>query len=265
MLVDTHAHLNFSDFQNDIDSIIKNSIKNNVKEIICVGSNLADSVEAITIAKKYPGIVYAAIGIHPQQTDPENNDSLVKQIEKLNKLALDKAVMAIGECGLDSSEAPVPEKNRSLEEQLFLFEKQIELAIKLDKPIIIHSRKTFEETFNLLQKYFISSKGKLKGVFHCYSAGKSETKKVEAINFYFGLDGNLTYDSGLQNITKIMPLEKIVLETDCPFLTPVPYRGLRNEPQNVRIVAKFLARAKGVTLEKVAQITTQNAQNLFKI
>jgi len=265
MLIDTHAHLNFSDYEKDLNEVIKKSLNQEVSKIICASSNLDDCVKAIAIAKKYPDVVYAAVGIHPQQTDPENNDSLVKQIEKLNKLAVNKEVVAIGECGLDSSEAPPLEKNRSLKDQFFLFEKQIELALRLEKPIIIHSRKTFNETFNLLQKYFLSSKGKLKGVFHCYSAGKSEVKKVEAINFYFGLNGNLTYDLGLQNIVKIMPLEKIILETDCPFLTPVPYRGLRNEPQNVKIIAKFLARAKEVTLKEVAQVTTQNAQNLFKI
>ncbi len=265
MLIDTHAHLNFSDYEEDLDQVIEKALNQGISKIICASSNLNDGAKAINIAKRYPGIVYAAVGIHPQQTDPENNDSLEKQIEKLNKLAINVEAVAIGECGLDFSEAPSPEKNRSLENQLFLFEKQIELALKLNKPIIVHSRKTFNETFNLLQKYFISSKGKLKGVFHCYSAGKSEIKKVEAINFYFGLDGNLTYDLGLQNIIKIIPLERIILETDCPFLTPAPYRGLRNEPQNVKIIAKFLARAKEVTLKEVTQITTQNAQNLFKI
>lgn len=265
MLIDTHAHLNFADYKKDLDEVIKKSLSQGVKKIICVSSNLSDSVKAITIAKKYPDVIFAAVGLHPQQTDPKNKDSLEKQIKELNKLALNKEVIAIGECGLDFSKAPPLEKNRSFKKQFFLFEKQIDLALRLNKPLIIHSRKAFNETFKVLEKHFFDSKGKLKGVFHCYSAGKSEIKKVETINFYFGLDGNLTYDSGLENISKIIPLEKIILETDSPFLTPIPNRGLRNEPQNVKIIAKFLARAKKETFQKVAQTTTQNAQNLFKI
>lgn len=275
MLIDTHAHLNFPDFENDLSQVINNSIKNGVGKIICASANLAHSTKAIEIAKKYPGIVYASVGIHPQQTDPENDDSSINQIKKLGKLATQQEVVAIGECGLDSSKAPAPEKTRGFKKQLFLFEKQINLALKLGLPLIVHSRQTFNETFEVLQKYFLSSGRKLRGVFHCYSSGKSEVKKVEAINFYFGLDGNLTYDLGLQNVAKIIPLEKIVLETDSPFLAPIPYRGLRNEaeqayswrnePKNVKIIAELLANIKGVSLQEIIQKTTKNAQDLFKI
>jgi len=272
-LIDTHAHLNFPDYKNDLDKVIDRSVKNGVTKIICVSSNIADSVKAIEIAKKYPSTIYAAVGIHPHQTDFQEKLSLKEQIEQLKKLAKNSEVIAIGECGIDFSPAPPKEKDRSEKEQIFLFEKQIELALDLNLPILVHSRKAFDEVLFILKRYLNSSKGKLAGVFHCYSGGKSDIKKVEEIGFYFGLDGNLTYDSGLQNVTKLIPLEKILLETDCPFLSPEPYRGLRNEaysasfwrnePKNVKIIAEFLAKLKGLTLNQLAKIVTKNTHATF--
>lgn len=253
MFIDTHAHLNLPNYDKDLDEVIKRAAENGVAKIICVSSNVTDSQKAIEIAKKYLGIVYAAVGIHPQQTDPENKTSLAVQLAQLVKLAESESVVAIGECGLDYSEAPRPD-------QVFLFEKQIETAKKFNLPVIVHSRKTFDETLAVLKKW-----QPLNGVFHCYSGGKNDIKKVEEIGFYLGLDGNLTYDLGLQNVVKEMPLEKILLETDCPFLSPEPYRGLRNEPKNVKIIAEFLAKLKGISSEKIAQITTKNAQKLFNL
>lgn len=272
MLIDTHAHLNFPAFAEatagkpDLDEVIKRSVKNGVTKIICVSSNLKDSQKAIELSEKYPQIIYPAIGIHPHQTDPKNKDSVDKQIKQLKKLAENERVIAIGECGLDFSQADSEsENNRSAKDQEFLFRQQIEMALTLDLPVLVHSRQAFPQVMALLKEYFQNSNGRLKGVFHCYSAGKKEIKQVESIGFFFGLDGNLTYDLGLQNVVKEIPLEKIVLETDCPFLTPEPYRGLRNEPGNVKINAEFLAKLKGVSFKKVARQTTQNAQNLINL
>jgi len=265
-LIDTHAHLNFPDYKKDLDQVIKRSLENVVGKIICVSSNLADSFKAIEIAKKYPHIIYAAVGIHPHQTDPENKDSLKEQIKKLKTLVKKEKVVAIGECGLDFSQAdPELEKNRTSKDQEDLFRWQIEMALEFNLPVLVHSRKAFPQVMTLLREYFQSSDGHLRGIFHCYSAGKKEIKQVEEIGFFFGLDGNLTYDLGLQNVAKEIPLEKIVLETDCPFLSPEPYRGLRNETGNVKINAEFLSKLKSISLDKVAQETTQNAQKLFKI
>jgi len=150
-------------------------------------------------------------------------------------------------------------------EQVFLFEKQIELALNLNLPVLVHSRKAFDEVFSILKRFFNFSKSNLTGVFHCYSGSKTDIKKVEEIGFYFGLDGNLTYNVGLQNVVKLIPLEKTLIETDCPFLAPEPFRGLRNEPKNVKIVAEFIGELKQISFSKVAQTTTQNAKNLFKI
>jgi TatD DNase family protein len=166
---------------------------------------------------------------------------------------------------LDFSPAPPTEKDRRKKEQIFLFKKQIEIACQLNLPLIIHSRQARQEVVEMLVYDTRVLNSPLRGVFHCYSGGKNDIKKVEEIGFYFGVDGNLTYDLGLQNVGKLIPLEKILLETDCPFLSPQPYRGLRNEPKNVKLIAEFLAKLKEVSFEKIAQITTQNTKVLFKI
>ncbi len=260
MLIDTHCHLNFPDYDQDLDQVLSGALKNGVTKIICVSSNLADSKKAVDIASKYPRFVYAAVGIHPHQTDPENEETEEKQIQELEKLALEKEVVAIGECGLDYSEAPPREKNRSQEKQLFLFQEQIKLAKKLKLPLLVHSRKAFADIIEILEKDH-----DLCGVFHCYSAGKSGIEKVRELDFYFGLDGNLTYDPGLQKVISLIPLEKILLETDAPFLSPVPYRGQRNEPKNVKIISEYLAKIKNTSQEEVEKITSHNSKLLFNI
>lgn len=261
MLVDTHAHLNFSDYQKDLDQVIRRSLKNGVTKIICVSSNTDDSKKAIEISQKYPEVISPAVGIHPQQTDPKATLSLQKQIKILRKLAKNKEVIAIGECGLDYSPAPPGEKDRSKKEQSFLFKEQLKLARKLKLPVLVHSRKAFPDTVEILNQF---SPG-LKGVFHCYSAGKKGVDRVNQLGFFFGVNGNLTYDQGLQNVFKEIPLEKILLETDCPFLAPEPFRGSRSEPAHIRIIVEHLAKIKNVDLEKVAKTTTENVQKLFKI
>lgn len=263
MLIDTHAHLNFPDYKRDLDEVINRSVRNGVTKIICVSSNIGDSQKAIEIAQKYPGVVYAAVGIHPQKTDLANNDSPKEQIKKLAKSAKQKEVVAIGECGLDYSSIPPGEAERSKEEQFSLFKSQLELAQKLKLPVIIHSRKALNDVFSIINQQLAISN--LCGVFHCYSGGKSDIKRVKELGFYFGVDGNLTYDAGLQNVVREIAIEKVVLETDAPFLSPEPFRGLRNTPENVKIIAEFLAKLKGENLERVVQVTTQNAKRLFNI
>jgi len=260
MLIDTHAHLNFPDYEKEEEKIISRAIKAGVKKIICVSSNLDDSQGAITIARKYLGVVFAAVGIHPQQTDPENQNSPEKQLEKLKVLACQKEVVAIGECGLDFSPTPPGEKERPKDIQQTLFEGQIKIAQKLNLPILVHSREAFSQTIEILEKF-----KNLRGIFHCYSGGKKGIIKVEELGFFFGIAGNLTYDEGLQNVFRQIPLEKIVLETDCPFLTPLPFRGQKNEPSYLKYTAEKLAKIKNISSSWLAKTTTKAAQNLFKI
>ena len=177
-------------------------------------------------------------------------------------MARNKGIVAIGECGLDYSPAPPNEKDRSKKEQMFLFKKQIELALKAKLPINVHSRKASSDTLKILNKY---AKRGLRGVWHCYSGGKKRISQVDKSAFYFGVDGNLTYDVGLQNVFKQIPIEKILLETDCPFLAPEPHRGSHNEPAHIKIIAEYLAKIKGVSFEEIAKITTETAHKLFKL
>jgi len=257
-MIDVHAHLNFKDYQKDLNQVIKKSVAAGVTKIICVSSNIADSKRAIKIARQYPNIVFPAVGIHPQQTDPNNKTPLKEQIAELKKLAFQKQVVAIAECGLDYSPAPPGEKDRSKKDQYYLFEAQLQIAKDLRLPVQIHSRKTYPDTLTVLQNH-----PGLTGAWHCYSEGKKGIDPISNLGFYFGVDGNLTYDQGLQNVFAKIPLEKILLETDAPFLTPEPHRGERNEPAYLTYLAKKLAEMKKTSLKKIDKVTTENTKNLF--
>lgn len=262
MLVDTHAHLDPNDYQN-IDDIVKRSLGVGVKKIICVSSNVKDSIGSIEIAAKYKGIVFAAIGIYPQCTDPENKDDIQVQLERLEGLILEnkELVVAIGECGLDFTDVLESERIRSIEEQEILFRGQIELSKKYDLPILLH--------FNKAHDYFLDKYQdlkNLKGLFHCYVGGKKRLKRfLEFEGFAFGVTGLLTYDEGLALTIKEVPLERLVLETDSPFLAPVPFRGEKNEPSYIPLIARKLAEIKGVDGEEVARQTTENVGKIFGI
>lgn len=259
---DSHAHLNFPAFEETLESVLKNAKEKRVFKIICASSNIADSKKAIALAKKYPKTIFASIGIHPQQTDPKNNQSLENQIKELEKLAENKQVIAIGECGLDYSPSPPGEKDRSKKDQAFLFSQQVKLAKKFNLPLIIHCRKAFKDFIEILEKEDLPSK---RGVFHCYAAGKKQIEKVIALGFYFGLTGNITYDEGLQNVFSLIPLEKIILETDSPYLSPTPYREKTNEPANVSVIAEFLAKLKNKPIKEISKQTEKSVEKLFNI
>lgn len=279
MLIDTHAHLNFKDYI-DLDDVIKRSLDVGVKKIICVSSNITDSIRAVEIAKKYPNIVFAAVGIHPQCTDPQNPDNLGLQLEKLDKLISENQdiVISIGECGLDYTEVGEGERKRKESEQEKLFVRQINLALKYDLPIIIHCNKAQEKLLEILnqnqlqvgedrnKKINLKIGNILKGVFHFYSGGKKRLKLFLPFeNFMFGVDGPVTYDEGLQQVVKEIPLNRLVLETDCPFLAPLPHRSERNEPAYIPLIAQKVAELKGDSLEEVARQTTENVAKIFNI
>ncbi|MBL7078556.1 TatD family hydrolase [Candidatus Shapirobacteria bacterium] len=257
-MIDIHAHLNFQDYREDLEQIINRAVKAGVSQIICVSSNIADSKKAIKIACQYPNIVFAGVGIHPQQTDSKNKTSLKEQIEELKLLASQKEVACIAECGLDYSPAPPEELDRPKKDQYYLLEAQLQIAKNLNLPAQIHSRKAYPDTLAILQNH-----PSLAGVWHCYSEGKKGIEEIIKLGFYFGVDGNLTYDSGLQNVFSLIPLEKILLETDAPFLTPEPHRGERNEPSFLPFIAKTLGKIKKKNLKEIDRITTQNGRILF--
>ncbi|MFA7675802.1 MAG: TatD family hydrolase [Candidatus Shapirobacteria bacterium] len=238
-MIDTHAHL---DTLCDIDR--------GVDKIILAASSMKDSKNNLILGEKYPEKLLASLGIHPM----ENQDSPA-ELEKLVDENY-KKIVAIGECGLDFS------SDFDKEKQIIVFKKQVELAQKYKLPLIIHARKAVDETVEILKEY-----KNLSGVFHCYAGGNKRIKKIIDLgeNWYFGIDGNLTYEDGLVEIVKNIPKDRLILETDCPYLTPVPFRGEINSPKNVEYVYKKVAEIWGMSFEETEKIIDANAKILFSI
>ncbi|MBU2592089.1 MAG: TatD family hydrolase [Patescibacteria group bacterium] len=281
-MFDTHAHLNFPQLLSRIDELIRESKKAGLTGIIIASSNLEDSKKAVELAGKYQGFLWVSIGIHPQKTDPENTDSVKNQLSQLEQLLHPRGVVgttprgchtlvvAIGETGLDFSLPPPGEEQRGKKEQEELFLGQIKLALKYDLPLVIHSREASDEIFKIL---FNFENWKLKigslprGVFHCYSGGKKRIQKVLNLpgEWYFGVDGNLTYDLGLQNVVKLIPKDRLLLETDAPFLPPEPYRGQMNTPAYLPLIAEKMAEVWQIDVGEVIEKTVENTKRLFGI
>ncbi|MCL4354948.1 TatD family hydrolase [Patescibacteria group bacterium] len=263
-MVDAHCHLNFHAYKHDVDEVIERAKKDKI-EIINVGTTLSSSITAIELAKKYPGL-YATVGIHPHHADK------LEEVweEKVEKLAKHPKVIAIGETGIDYFHY---ESNGVTEHNLQkkLFAKQINIAHKLDLPLMVHNRQAGKDILEVLNE----NRSLLKnppGLFHCFSGDIEFLKKVLDLGFYIGFDGNITYPgiakgetTSLADLVKHTPIDRIMTETDSPFLTPIPYRGSRNEPSYVIIVAEFIAKIKGLTKEEVIEKTTSNAHTVFRL
>lgn len=253
-MIDTHAHIENTLCDIDMEEVSK---------IVLAASNLTNSETNIEIAKKNKNI-YPACGIHPQDTSPELDLSIGKQLNLLEELVKSNInlITAIGECGLDLSPAPIGERERGLSEQVELFIGQIEIAQKYDLPVIIHARKAVDETIEILRKYL-----KVRGVFHCYAGGKKRVKKVLDLGpgWFFGLDGNITYEEGLVEVIRIIPVDRLVLETDSPFLTPVPFRGQTNEPKYIKYIYEKVAEVWGKNFKETENIIDENVAKLFKL
>ena len=234
-MIDTHAHL---------DEILCDT-KGEVDKVILASSDFESAQKNTKLAGKHD-FLYPAIGIHPQ--------SPVEGIDKLENL-IDKNIVAIGECGLDYSE-----ENYDKETQLVVFKKQIELAQKHKLPLIIHARKAVDEVIEVLKEY-----KNITGVFHCYAGGVKRIKKVVDLNFYFGIDGNLTYEDGLVSVVKNIPKDRLVLETDCPYLTPIPFRGKENKPAYIKFIYEKIAKIWEMSFKETEKIIDGNAERLFKI
>ena len=249
-MIDTHAHINDRFGKVEIPTI----------PVVLAASSVEESETNINLAKKYANL-YASVGIHPQQTDPENKKSIEQQLDQLDKLIEKnrKFVVAGGECGLDFSPAPEGEKDRSKKEQERLFRGQICLSLKYKLPLIIHARKAVDEVIDILSTY------KAFGVFHCYTGGKKRVSKILHLpkKWYFGIDGNLTYEEGLEEVVKNIPKDKLILETDSPYLTPVPFRGEENKPEYVEYVYKKVAEVWQMSFMEVEKIIDKNGKNLF--
>jgi TatD DNase family protein len=252
MLIDSHAHLEMKEFDCDREEMIKRAGQAGVNFVITVGTNLALSRKAVELAEKHKNI-YATVGIHPH--DVVNTDN--KTFDNFRELAHGKKVVAYGEIGLDFFRNISPQ-----EKQIDLFGRQLELAKELQLPVIIHDRDAHEQTLKM-----VKASGLRRGVFHCFSGDYNMARQCIDLGFYISVSGLVTFNKAktIQDVARRVPLSSLLLETDAPYLTPIPHRGKRNEPSFIIHTAKKVAELKGLSLEEVAQATTQNAKKLFPI
>jgi len=253
MFIDTHAHLDFDRFDEDRDEVIQAAYDAGVKRIVNIGADMESSRNSVNLAKKYD-FIYAAVGVHPhdvKEISPEDYD-------ELKELAQNDKVVAIGEIGLDYYYDNSPRG-----EQQEAFKIQLQLAKELNLPVVIHSRDAKEDTLAILEEH---AKG-LEGIVHCYAYDLATAKRVIDMGFYLAFGGVITFNNAkdLRAVVKEIALDKILIETDAPYLTPAPHRGKRNESKFVIHVAKKIAEIKGIDVAEVAEKTTENAKNLLGI
>ena len=249
-MIDTHSHINTKEFDSKIETIINNAKNNGVETIFAIGMDYETSIRAVELANKYHNI-YATVGIHPGYVNDSDHNTL-------NNLYDNDKVVAVGEIGLDYY---WQDDNRLLQEKIF--EEQVNKAIKLNLPVIIHTRNSFDETYEIVKKY----KGQLNGVFHCFSSSLEDAIKAIDLGFYIGVDGPITFTKNepIRTIVEQIDLKHILIETDSPYLSPVPFRGKKNEPANVLYVARKIAEIKNISIEEVIKQTSNNAIDLFKL
>ncbi|HEY6974368.1 MAG TPA: TatD family hydrolase [Nitrospiraceae bacterium] len=258
MLIDTHTHLDDARYDSDREAMIARARDAGVEAFVTIGCDLATSRTAIALADRYP-FVFASIGVHPHE---------VKHIgdmwyDEFRRLAMHEKVVAYGEIGLDyhyNHSSPKDQRNR--------FREQVALARELKLPVIIHTREAQKDTIAILKEEKASDVG---GVFHCFSGDAWLAKDALDLGFYLSFSGVLTFQNAamLRDIAKTVPLDRLLIETDCPYLTPVPHRGKRNEPAYVSLVARQLAQIFSsdptLSTDTIGRITTENAKRLFKI
>lgn len=250
-IIDTHTHIYDKQFSEDFDRVMFD-IKEQMEGIVSIGFDLESSLKSIELSHKYD-FVYAVIGVHPVDIKKYNED-----VEKtLEKLALTESkVVAIGEIGLDYHWMEDPK-----DVQAEGFRKQMALAERVKKPVVIHTREALQDTLDILSEF-----PNVGGILHCYP-GSYEAAKPFLDRYYLGIGGTLTFKNNkkTKELVEILDLDKIVIETDCPYLTPVPFRGKRNEPIYTQYVAEEIAKIKGIEIEKVIEITTENAKKIYNI
>ena len=248
-IIDTHTHIYDKQFEDDFDDVMKR-IEDELEGIMSIGFDLESSLKSIELANRY-SFVNAVIGVHPVDIK-KYNDKVEKELERL--ALTEKKVVAIGEIGLDYHWMEDPK-----DVQIAGFRKQMELAERVKKPVVIHTREALQDTLDVLKDY-----KNVGGILHCYP-GSLEAAKPFLDRYYLGIGGTLTFKNNkkTKELVKNLPLEKIVLETDCPYLTPVPFRGKRNEPVYTKYVAEEVARIKEISVKEVIKVTTENAKKIY--
>jgi TatD DNase family protein len=254
IFTDTHCHIQFTDYPLDTEEVIKNAHLVGVERLLAVGCTLEDSQAAVELAAKHQDI-WAAIGLHPHEA--QNYVKNPKALAEFKSLASKPKVVAIGECGLDYYYNHSPKANQ---QQLLRF--QLQLAQEYKLPLIFHIRDAFEDFWPIFDEY-----SHLRGVVHSFTATKAELDQVLSRGLYVGLNGIMTFSKSIDQLAaaKALPLDKLLLETDAPFLTPSPFRGTICQPKHLRVTAEFLSRLRNESLEELAAATTRNAAQLFNL
>jgi TatD DNase family protein len=279
MYIDTHAHVNFNNFKDDADEVIRRSLANDTWMIL-VGAEYKTSKRALEYANKYERGVYAAVGLHPVHTaeiKASGDDyDFISRVEVFNydiyeKLAKFKKVVAIGEIGLDYYHIDLTSDLGAIKnKQKDIFLEQLKLAINLGLPVIIHCRQAHDDLIKILRDFKKEFKERLPkekswGVMHCFSGDEDLAWQYFSLGLSISFTGVITFSAKWDDLIRKVPPEKFMIETDCPFMTPEPFRGKRNEPIFVKNIAARIAEIKSLSLERIAEITTNNARNLFNI
>lgn len=254
MLFDTHAHYDDKEFDEDRESILEQLPKERIERVVNIGSSLESCKRIIQLMEQYP-YIYGALGIHPSDTQQLEEASFAWLKKQYNR----EKCVAVGEIGLDYY---WKEPSKEIQKKWFI--KQLQLAREIGMPVVIHSREAAKDTIDIMTEQKAEEIG---GVIHCYSYTKETAKIFLDMGFYFGIGGVLTFKNGkkLKETVEYLPMERIVLETDSPYLSPEPNRGKRNNSKNLIYVAKAVAQIKGLSLEEVEQITWNNACKLYRI
>jgi TatD DNase family protein len=283
MLVETHAHLDYPDFAPDFDEVLRRATEAGVTRIITIGTSVESSRRAVELAEKYPN-VFAAIGVHPTYAHQAEDDI----VTPLCELASNPRVVAIGEIGLDYHHLPSIEAAKRKDVQVFnalqssteeqleasiedgaykskqaeLFQQLLDLAVELRMNVVIHQRDAWDDTLEILRDYGRQTSG----VFHCFGGSLDQANEVLRLGHLVSFTGIVTFKNGKQvrEVAAQLPIDEFMVETDCPYLAPVPFRGKRCEPAYTRLVAESIATARGVSLEEIARATTATAEQFFR-
>jgi len=285
MLIDTHAHLDYPDFAADFDDILKRANEAGVTRIITIGTSLESSQRAVELAEKYPN-VFAVIGVHPTSAEDAPDDVMTPLLE----LAKSPRVAAIGETGFDYHHLPSvvvarerktqvisgalqAETDEGIEggihdgalksKQASLFQQQLDLAVELKLNVVIHQRDAWDDTLEVLREYG----RQVSGVFHCFGGTKEQAEEVLALGHLVSFTGIVTFKNGasVRAIAAALSLGEFMVETDCPYLAPTPFRGKRCEPAHTRLIAESIATARGISLDELARATTATAEEFFRL
>lgn len=251
-LFDSHSHYNDEKFDIDREELIKKVYEDGITRTVCVGYNIEKSKFALEIANSYD-FIFATCGISPNDVE----DFSMENLEKIEEIGKNKKIVAIGEIGLDYYW-----NKENKEKQKDLFIKQIEIANRLNKPIVIHTRDAYIDTIEILKEHPVNKKG----IFHCCPLNQELIKEGLKLGFYISFSGNITFKNAKSEpAVALVPMEKMLIETDSPYLTPEPFRGKRNNPAMVKLVAERVSQIKGIPLEDVTKITYKNANEIFNI